>query len=75
MSLYLKYVATQDGISFPTAPNAKSVWLGTQTAFFTSKIAISKTLIDSFFLVSFVGERPWWPIQCLNKGRMKKAKG
>ena len=29
----------------------------------------------SFFLVSYVGERPWWPIQCLNKGRKKKAKG
>ena len=28
-----------------------------------------------FFLVSYVGERPWWPIQCLNKGRKKKAKG
>ena len=22
-----------------------------------------------------VGERPWWPIQCLNKGRKKRAKG
>ena len=27
------------------------------------------------FLVSYVGKRPWWPIQCLNKGRKKKAKG
>ena len=26
------------------------------------------------FLVSYVGERLWWPIQCLNKGRKKKAK-
>ena len=22
--------------------------------------------------MSLVGERPWWPIQCLNKGRKKK---
>ena len=29
-----------------------------------------------FCLVSHVGERPWWPIQSLNKGRRKKeAKG
>ena len=28
-----------------------------------------------FSLVSYVGERPWWPIQCLNRGRKKKAKG
>ena len=27
-----------------------------------------------FFLVSYVGERPWWPIQSPNKGRKKKAK-
>ena len=26
------------------------------------------------FLVSYVGERPWWPIQSPNKGRKKKAK-
>ena len=26
------------------------------------------------FLVSYVGERPWWSIQSLNKGRKKKAK-
>ena len=26
------------------------------------------------FLVSYVGERPWWPIQCLNKERKRKAK-
>ena len=32
-------------------------------------------LLFSFFLISYVGERPWWPIQCLNKGRKKKAKG
>ena len=26
--------------------------------------------------MSYVGERPWWPIQCPNKGRRKKeAKG
>ena len=23
---------------------------------------------EFFFLVSYVGERPCWPIQCLNKG-------
>ena len=28
-----------------------------------------------FILVSYVGERPWWPIQSLNNGRKKKAKG
>ena len=26
-----------------------------------------------FFLVGYVEERPWWPIQCPNKGRKKKA--
>ena len=26
------------------------------------------------FSVSYVGERPWWPIESLNKGRKKKAK-
>ena len=26
-------------------------------------------------LVSYVGERPWWPVQSLNKGRKKKVKG
>ena len=33
----------------------------------------SKTIF--FSLLGYVGERPWWPIQCLNKGRKKKAKG
>ena len=28
-----------------------------------------------FFLVSCAVERPWWPIQSLNKGRKKKVKG
>ena len=28
-----------------------------------------------FFLVSYVGERPWRPIQSPKKGRKKKAKG
>ena len=28
-----------------------------------------------FFLLSSVGERPWWPIQNPNNGRKKKAKG
>ena len=26
------------------------------------------------FLVSCIGERPWWPLQSPNKGRKKKAK-
>ena len=26
-----------------------------------------------FFLVSYVGERSWWPIQCLKKGRRKEG--
>ena len=29
----------------------------------------------SFFLVGYVEERPWWPIQSPKKGREKKAKG
>ena len=29
----------------------------------------------TFFLVGYVGERPWWPIQSPNKGRKKEAKG
>ena len=29
----------------------------------------------SSVLVSYVGERPWWSIQCLNKVRKKEAKG
>ena len=29
---------------------------------------------NPFFLVSYVGERPWWPIQCLNKGGKDKGK-
>ena len=28
-----------------------------------------------FLLVTHVGERPWWPIQCLSKGRKKRANG
>ena len=30
---------------------------------------------DALFLVSYVVERPWWPMQSSNKGRKKKAKG
>ena len=30
-------------------------------------------LIFFFFLVGYVEERPWWPIQSPNKGRKKKA--
>ena len=26
-----------------------------------------------FFLVSYVEERPWWPIKCPNKGRKKRV--
>ena len=35
------------------------------------------SMTKSFFVfcVSYVGERPLWPIQCLNKGRKKNAKG
>ena len=28
-----------------------------------------------FFLVSYVGEWPWWPIQSPSKGRNKKVNG
>ena len=28
-----------------------------------------------FFLLSYVGEGPGWPMQSLNKGRREKAKG
>ena len=27
-----------------------------------------------FFSLRCVGERPWWPVKCLNKGRKKKRK-
>ena len=27
------------------------------------------------YLVSYAGERPWWPIQGPNKGRQKKVRG
>ena len=30
---------------------------------------------DHFFLVSHVGERPWWPIQCLNKEESERLRG
>ena len=33
-----------------------------------------KRRID-IFLVSYVKERPWWPIQSPNKGREKNGKG
>ena len=36
---------------------------------------ISIWIFFLFFLVSYVGERPWWPIQRPNKGRKKQAKG
>ena len=32
-------------------------------------------IINQFFLVSYVGERLWRPIQRPNQGRKKKAKG
>ena len=38
-------------------------------------IILRKLREYSFFLVSYVEERQWWPIQCPNKGRRKKAKG
>ena len=30
-------------------------------------------ITEPFFLVGYVEERPWWPIQSPNKGRKKKA--
>ena len=33
----------------------------------------SGSLKRHFFTVSYVEERPWWPIQSPNKGRKKKA--
>ena len=33
------------------------------------------TCTFSLSLVSYVGERPWWPRQSPNIGRKKKAKG
>ena len=34
-------------------------------------------LCEAFFLllVSYVGERPWWPKQSLDNGRKKKGEG
>ena len=32
------------------------------------------SLFLSFFLVSYVGKKPWWHIQSPNKGRKKKVK-
>ena len=31
--------------------------------------------LDFSFLVDYVEERPWWPIQSPNKGRERKVKG
>ena len=33
-----------------------------------------KSMSIFFFLVSYVGERPWWPVQSPNKGRKNKLK-
>ena len=48
---------------FKTVMNHSSLVLGWRT--------IS---IEWVFLVSYVGERPWWPIQNPNKGRKRMAK-
>ena len=40
-----------------------------------TKKCLTITIRCTFFLVSYVEERPWWPIQSPNKGRKKKAKG
>ena len=42
---------------------------------FLGKVSVDCGAVALFFLVSYVGERPWWPIQGLNKGRKKNAKG
>ena len=39
------------------------------------KVVLESKSYTYFFLVSCVEERPRWPIQSLNKGRKKKAKG
>ena len=36
-------------------------------------LEIRRRNMSSLFLVSYVGERPWWPIQSPNKGRKKEA--
>ena len=51
----------------------QSIYLSIYLSTYLSLIFFSKLL--SFFLVSCVGERPWWPIQSLNNGRKKKANG
>ena len=38
-------------------------------SFYVNHCIISQKL----FLVSYVGEKPWWPIQSPNRGRKKKA--
>ena len=48
--------------------NAKIPFMGVVL----SKGAITIVII---ILVSYFEERPWWPIQRLNKGRKKKEKG
>ena len=43
---------------------------------FVIHICVSQREPNLDFLVSYVGERPWWPIHSPNKGerRMQKAK-
>ena len=51
----------------------------TQSDYGDNEISVLSTYVTayfiSFFLVSYVGERPWWPMQSPNKGRKKKVKG
>ena len=48
-------------------PHTALAWYGTS-------LAAHSLFFFSFFLVSYVGERPRWPIQCLNKGGRTKRK-
>ena len=42
----------------------------------TPILCTMETILYCFsFLVSYVEERPWWPIQSPNKGMKQKAKG
>ena len=41
----------------------------------THALNLSLPYFFYFILVCYVGEKPWWPIKCLNKGRKKKTKG
>ena len=53
----------------------KSMLVLTKQQNFMKNSLFHKIYFYFLFLVSYVGERPWWPILSLNKGRKKKAKG